>query len=408
MNKSQYILKNKSWNYITILTAFICMLLSFTCCQPEDDNEKDFAYTDNTILMFLPWAGSETDASSLYGYIQGNIKTIENAIRVDKGMNHTRLFVCISTSRSAGALIEVKYNKKTQMCVRDTIDKYEWPTNDPVRIMTERFSKVKSLSPSTKYSLFIGCHGTGWLTRKSSINKVNKVIGGTSAKYSFTAEDLSSALINSGLHPQYILFDACYMANIECAYDLRNCCEHIIASTSELMDYGMPYDRLWRQLSSADPDYYDICNCFNSFYTTYMYPYGTISVINCAEVDQIVEIMKEINNKYDVDLMINDGLINPDNIQKLDGFDKTIFFDMQDYVTCLCKDEALLKRFNQVIQLVSPYPAATPTIFSTVTGSRKYIKVTNYSGITCSDATQSTENNAKESKTHTNWWIATH
>ena len=47
---------------------------------------------------------------------------------------------------------------------------------------------------------------------------------------------------------EYILFDDCYMSTVEVAYDLKNVTSHLIASTSEIMAYGMPYDKIGQYL----------------------------------------------------------------------------------------------------------------------------------------------------------------
>lgn len=40
---------------------------------------------------------------------------------------------------------------------------------------------------------------------------------------------------------EYILFDDCYMSSVEVAYELKEATRFLIASTSEMMAYGMPY-----------------------------------------------------------------------------------------------------------------------------------------------------------------------
>ena len=41
----------------------------------------------------------------------------------------------------------------------------------------------------------------------------------------------------------YLLFDACFMANIETLYDLRECTDYVIAAPCEIMGEGFPYER---------------------------------------------------------------------------------------------------------------------------------------------------------------------
>ena len=46
----------------------------------------------------------------------------------------------------------------------------------------------------------------------------------------------------------YILFDDCYMSTVEVAYDLREVTNYLIASTSEMMAYGMPYHKILKYI----------------------------------------------------------------------------------------------------------------------------------------------------------------
>ncbi len=48
-------------------------------------------------------------------------------------------------------------------------------------------------------------------------------------------------IVGAGVKMEYILFDDCYMSSVEVAYELKEATRFLIASTSEMMAYGMPY-----------------------------------------------------------------------------------------------------------------------------------------------------------------------
>lgn len=54
------------------------------------------------------------------------------------------------------------------------------------------------------------------------------------------------------------------MSTVEVAYDLKNVTSHLIASTSEIMAYGMPYDKIGQYLI-GNIDYEKVCDGFYSF-----------------------------------------------------------------------------------------------------------------------------------------------
>lgn len=146
---------------------------------------------------------------------------------------------------------------------------------------------------------------------------------------------------------EYILFDDCYMSTVEVAYDLKNVTSHLIASTSEIMAYGMPYDKIGQYLI-GNIDYEKVCDGFYSFYSNYVTPCGTIGVTDCSELDNLAAIMKEINQRY----TFNEELTG--ELQRLDGYTPTIFFDYGDYVSKLCSDPDLLEQFNEQLKRTVP------------------------------------------------------
>lgn len=63
--------------------------------------------------------------------------------------------------------------------------------------------------------------------------------------------ELREALQASGHHMDYLLFDACHMGTVEVCYELRKCCDWIVAAESELATAGLMYSQLIRCLSKV-------------------------------------------------------------------------------------------------------------------------------------------------------------
>lgn len=200
---------------------------------------------------------------------------------------------------------------------------------------------------------------------------------------------------------QYILFDDCFMSSIEVAYELRNSADYLIASTCEIMDYGMPYHKIGKYLL-GDPDYEKVTTEFHDFYSNYTrMPCGTIGVTNLKEMEKMASIMNEINATIDDSVSIN-----PSKIQKFDGYNPTLFFDYGDYVRAICEKShpELYKRFAQQLSLTVPYKKATKTFYSMA--SRMQHDITNYSGINTSEL--STNSQSTKNYRQTPWYQATH
>ena len=186
------------------------------------------------------------------------------------------------------------------------------------------------------------------------------------------------------------------MSNIETAYDLKDATDYLIASTCEIMIEGMPYAEIGIDL--LNNNYKGVVDGFYGFYSTFSTPCGTIGVTDCREVAGMAYIMKQINGAYP------DGLDVTDDVQRLDGYSPTIFFDFGDYVSHLCKDASLLAAFNEQLARLVPYKANTDTYYSMFTGRRASIK--SFSGLTISDPT--VNRSVANYKVQTNWHKATH
>lgn len=150
---------------------------------------------------------------------------------------------------------------------------------------------------------------------------------------------------------EYILVDDCYMSSVEVAYELRGVTDYLIGSTSEIMAYGFPYASAGRHML-GEVDYEGICDAFHAFYSSYTYPYGTIGVTRCAGLEKLADIMRRINAAHAFD----PGRLG--DLQRLDGYTPTLFFDLEDYVRRLCSDDdALLAEFEKQLDATVPCTA---------------------------------------------------
>lgn len=120
--------------------------------------------------------------------------------------------------------------------------------------------------------MIIGSHGVGWLPANYHEKPKTRFFGGTTLEYQTDISTLTQSIKNANMQMQYIMFDDCYMSTIEVAYDLREVTHYLIGCTSEIMAYGMPYNKMWKELSSISPNYQQITDIFYNFYSNYNTP----------------------------------------------------------------------------------------------------------------------------------------
>lgn len=381
------------------------MATAFTSCS--DDGELP-PYPDKakqTVIMYMPWADN-----TIHYYFEKNISAFEAAIERNHGLDGNQLIVFIAENGQQSQMYRIYYYDGK--CRRETLKTYDFASCDyttPEGI-SQIISDAIAAAPASTYALAIGCHGMGWVpagtdvgtrTFMNNIKAANAYptrFFGSSGDPTYQTDILTLAegIANTGVKMKYILFDDCYMSNIETAYDLRNVTDYLIASTCEIMIDGMPYDEIGIDL--LNNKFKNVVDKFYNYYSNFKTPCGTIGVTDCREVENMAYIMRQINDRYP------DFPYNTTDIQDLDGFENTIFFDFGDYVSKLCSDPNMLSTFKEQLGRLVPYKANTETYYSWYTGEQHPINT--FSGITISDP--SVNRSIANVKTQTNWYRDTH
>ena len=383
--------------------------------DPPVDDLTEFERSDpiirpnneQTVFMYLPWS------TNLTSNFKQNITDLRKVVARNI-LKNERIIVFMCTKATEAFLFELVYEDGKE--VRKTYKKYEYPspsytTADGIATI---LNDVETYAPAKRYAMIIGCHGLGWIpvsntqsrSRFSATKRhweyenvpMTRLFGGLSPEYQTDLTTLAKGISDVGLKMEYILFDDCYMSGVEVAYDLKDVTEHLIASTSEVMAYGMPYAEIGEYLIGK-VNYEKICEGFHSFYSNYTaMPCGTLAVTDCSELGNLATIMKDINSQYTFDPTLVGSL------QRLDGYSPVIFFDCWDYVSKLCPDQGLLAQFKEQLDRTVPFKRNTDYYY-TMSGGGKKIKIDTFSGITISDPSTSTEAARKK---ETAWYAATH
>ncbi|MDY6206504.1 MAG: clostripain-related cysteine peptidase [Prevotella sp.] len=392
----------------TLLTALLVAMAvsAFVSCHDDDGGRAKPIEGSTTFIMYFPWSGND-----IYPYFLKNIADMEKAVgHRQTVLTGKRLMVFISQSETTAVLFEVK--QRGTVLVRDTLKKYISPVLNTAAGIHAIFGDIKAKAPSERYAMTIGSHGMGWLPPGARVDRLpqnrscriqrqfplTRYFGhGRFAAFQTEVKTLAEALRRAAMHMDFILFDDCYMANIETAYDLRKVADFLIASTCEVMIEGVPYAMVGQNL--LERDYGGVCRGFIDFYSAFFTPCGTLSVVDCREVEGMAEVMREINRRYVFDAAQYEG-----RLQKLDGISPTIFYDFGDYVTNLCTDGALYERYRQQLARLVVHRVNTPTFYSVY--NQVQTPILTFSGITISDP--SLHPSAIEQKRQTAWHQATH
>ena len=428
-----------------LFTLFICSIslaMTFTGCS-EEAFDTD-SVNKQTILVFYPWTGSKS-YTGLLGYLQNNIDSICDGIIDRKGLNNSRVLVFLSDKYNHSTLYDLQYNATTKSVDRVPLKEYEGASYASAEGIADIMNEVKTKASALNYALIVGVHGCGWTyasdwskypdyARPSVTRPSDSALNGYSATgYSATgissfsgiqfgpdpnapltrffgsvslaenAMDISTlaeGIRESGLKMQYILFDACYMSNIETAYELKDVTNYMIASGSEIMAAGLPYRSMWSYLNSPTPNYSGIVSTSVNFYKNSSAPFCNLAAIDCRQVEKLAGVMKDINAEYQLS-----ASVSLDSIQHLDGFRPNLFYDLETYVDSLHPSGYLLDQFKSQLKLTIKASDHTDEAYTCIYSSDSF-KIKNYCGITISDPSQHSV--AIKGREKTGWWKATH
>lgn len=387
-----------------LLILFIPLLILISCTHTNEPLPKE-EINEKTVLMYMPWS------SNLTTYFYQNIKDMESCIEEMGGLHNERVIVFISKTSTEASLFEIRYENGE--CQRIDIKAYSYPAFTTEAGIAHILDDVISYAPAKRYAMIIGCHGMGWLPVNASRAlrsqekshwdyadaPLTRYFGGTSPEFQTDISTLSAAIEQTGVKMEYILFDDCYMSSIEVAYELKDAADYLIASTCEVMAYGMPYATMGKHLLDT-PDYEAVCDDFHEFYSNYPVPCGTLSVTDLSQIDEMANLMRQINRSYSFDENQRGQL------QNLDGYSPTIFYDFGDYINLMLEQnmapESMKNEFTMRLNRLIPHKTNTEQFY---TAARGPLKINRYSGITTSDPSVSQR---AADKNTTKWHYATH
>jgi hypothetical protein len=358
----------------------------------------------------------------LGSYFRTNREAIKSALNQNI-QGKSRVVIFYQNTKSEAELKE--YYFQDGLCQEKVLATYTLPAQMNATDMGYILSDIVGRTPSKSHSLIIGSHGRGWIPfgaepessaahlgmKKADVltheelwepkgDVVTRYLGEDSTPQNrFDVTDLAQAIASTGVKMEYILFDACFMANVESIYDLRNNAKYIVGSPCEIMGAGFPYANIMPELLKGNGISYDleaVCRKFNEDYAANPGYSGTVALFDCAQLDGLAQAMKRVNNAEKKEYKLS-------NIQSYEGLSPHVFFDLGDYVDKMCADEAAKSAFNEQLNrtVLSKYTLDT---FLSMYGTSGRYKIDVFTGMSTS-APSPLYRSAYE---QTSWYKATH
>ena len=393
-----------------ILLVFTACAVFITSCG-KHNNEEDKT-TPQTIIVYM-------SGTSLNWAFNANVQDMETALKSNIQGNSRVVVVWQNGVAKKAEAIELVY--KDGLIERQPLAEYELANVMSADDLSYIFNDVMRMAPATAYGLILGSHSWSWIPfadydqiRTNGLTKAQlarlhtielprhlqtRFIGDPSGANKFDITTLASAIQATGKKFEYILFDACFMGNVEAAYELRNCTKYIIGSACEIMGNGFPYTKTLPHLLKNGGTTYDLkaaAQSFHEHYKSTLKYSGTVALIACSQLDALAAEMKQVNQSIKDDY-------DRSALQTYEGGTNHIFFDLGDYVDKACTDAAAVSSFKAQMEKTVPAKFTLDSFWSTYVTSNHY-PVTSFSGL----STSAPSILFRESYAQTAWYKATH
>lgn len=334
-----------------IFSPFILLIILFLSLSCTDDiSDVSENNVSRTVIVYMI-ADNDLSNDALL-----NIKQMENGY-VETG---AKLIVFIDPANESPSLLQIEKNGS------QIIKNYSEFNTVDANEFGKVFQEIITMSPSKEYDLVLWSHGSNWMPANSILRSF-----GYKAGKEINIPDLANALpIKFG----FILFDACMMGSIEVAYELKDKSNYIIASSTEVLSDGFPYNEIVPEMLQPTVNLKSIAQKYFNYYNTQKdeeYRSATVTLINTNQLNDLAQETKRILDANQFDLKSFDR----DSVQRLDTYDEQYVFDLLNFMdTAFPKVENV--QLNLILNKTILYKSSTPKFLS-------MYEIKDYCGLSC-------------------------
>lgn len=274
-------------------------------------------------------------------------------------------------------------------------------------MLSEVLNFVKEKFPARHYGMLVSSHATGWTPEMYCYNPPDKSpAGGWKArekdfvpldKYlddrpltksigahfhgssaNMDEIDLTDFAAAIPFHLDFLVFDCCLMGGVEVAYELREKCDKICFSQTEILAGGMDYTTMISHI--FDNEEVNMNGIAFDYYIKYAMEESevnrsaTISVVDCRKLEPLAEIIRR--NKDAIDALAQSTTRN--RVQKYfrSSYSRNhgMFFDLEDILIKSTAPDSELQALNTALKDCIVCKYATPSFLTS-------LRIDNHSGL---------------------------
>lgn len=285
----------------------------FSSCSKSEGPQPELG---RTVMVYMA-ANNNLAADAI-----ANLNQMEEAIRDIDG----KLLVYARIFGSSPKLYEIVYDNSPEIKSKVLKTYNEHDSSDP-QIMRMVFDDLKRFAPSTSYGAILWSHATNWFPSKLLMPKTRSF--GDDNFSSMDVQELKYALPKQ---LDFLIFDACSMASVEVLYELKEVSPYILASPTEVLAVGMPYNQVAKYLFRKDvkEGLVEVAKSYHKYYDSKsgLAQSATFSLIDTRKLPAVANATQRLldKNAADIPMMTREGVQRMD----LDPTTPVIAFDMLD------------------------------------------------------------------------------
>ena len=242
---------------------------------------------------------------------------------------------------------------------------------------------AESICPADRHNLVMWSHSTGFLPTGyydklwyGDSDLTFARAGRTGERRTFgrdygSDEEIELTDLAAALPFKYdvIIFDSCLMGGVEVAYELRDKCDYLVVSPTEIMAKGFPYYIMMEELLNNKDKAAASTAIAAEYYDYYNSQHGgaTVIVISTSGLPALAQITSRIVSSHRGEI----ASLNRKSLQWYDRCREHWTYDLDDIISRVATDSEY-SAFRSAMTACTVYKAATPTFLS--------IQINKYSG----------------------------
>lgn len=325
----------------------------------KDDPTPEPEETQRTVIVYI--AGD----NNLSGEVNSKISALAEGFKnVDAGRNRLAVFADYRTDMPK--LIEITAEGPVDVETYPSLD-----SADPENLKSV-ITGIAERYPAGSYGLICFSHASGWLPQ-GALSDPTGYGTDSSAEASpatilqdgsdeMTLADFAGAIrLSEGQKYDFIALEACYMAGIEVAYELKDVADGLIASSAEILSPGFEstYKEALYLLFEDEPD---IAGFAKAYFDHWNSMQGALrsATISAIDLTRIGELADEIQHLMDEGTYL---ISDPSGIQHFNRNHYHLFFDLTEYLEAVmgAGKTAYMERYRTIMDRTILYSNATPS-----------------------------------------------